>query len=263
MKWLNYNDLSKSQKETSLDLRFWTQYEKKIYDVLTPNGLKLLFKSKVMVGEKMFNELKNRKVAFELLAIAKQLGARDKFVSIFELEKFGFKRSTLTETIKLMQNLGYLFWDKKGKIKFTNKCWVLPNEQFMKINSCKLWKLFLNSGSAMVVWNVFQLLMSKKNSSKKFVRSFEFVNEYATIKIMKFFITLKLLKLNISNFYSELENGKCLLLNNTFLSKFFKGSQSSFSKTINCLKTYFNFEFLYKKSYKNNSFATARYLSLN
>ncbi|MCE6056802.1 hypothetical protein J7889_04535 [Mycoplasmopsis agalactiae] len=155
MKWLNYNDLSKSQKETSLDLRFWTQYEKKIYDVLTPNGLKLLFKSKVMVGEKMFNELKNRKVAFELLAIAKQLGARDKFVSIFELEKFGFKRSTLTETIKLMQNLGYLFWDKKGKIKFTNKCWVLPNEQFMKINSCKLWKLFLNSGSAMVVWNVF------------------------------------------------------------------------------------------------------------
>ncbi|MCE6056809.1 hypothetical protein J7889_04590 [Mycoplasmopsis agalactiae] len=61
MKWLNYNDLSKSQKETSLDLRFWTQYEKKIYDVLTPNGLKLLFKSKVMVGEKMFNELKNRK----------------------------------------------------------------------------------------------------------------------------------------------------------------------------------------------------------
>ncbi|MCE6056808.1 hypothetical protein J7889_04585 [Mycoplasmopsis agalactiae] len=49
--------------------------------------------------------------------------------------------------------------------------------------------------------------MSKKNSSKKFVRSFEFVNEYATIKIMKFFITLKLLKLNISNFYSELENG--------------------------------------------------------
>ncbi|UOE64110.1 hypothetical protein MbovBow_04160 [Mycoplasmopsis bovis] len=49
MKWLSYNDLSKSQKETSLDLRFWTHYEKKIYDVLTPDGLKLLFNKKVLV----------------------------------------------------------------------------------------------------------------------------------------------------------------------------------------------------------------------
>lgn len=66
--------------------------------------------------------------------------------------------------------------------------------------------------------------MSKKNLSKKFVRSFEFVNEYVIIKIMKFFIILKFFKFNIFNFYFELENGKCFLLNNIFLSKFFKGS---------------------------------------
>ncbi|MCE6056803.1 hypothetical protein J7889_04540 [Mycoplasmopsis agalactiae] len=69
---------------------------------------------------------------------------------------------------------------------------------------------------------MFFTLNEQEKLKQKFVRSFEFVNEYATIKIMKFFITLKLLKLNISNFYSELENGKCLLLNNTFLSNFLK-----------------------------------------
>ncbi|MCE6056791.1 hypothetical protein J7889_04445 [Mycoplasmopsis agalactiae] len=53
----------------------------------------------------MFNELKNRKVAFELLAIAKQLGARDKFVSIFELEKIWFQ--------KINSN-----WDYKANAKF-------------------------------------------------------------------------------------------------------------------------------------------------
>ncbi|ENY68811.1 Hypothetical protein MAU_2960 [Metamycoplasma auris 15026] len=263
MKWLNYDDLSKLQKEASLDLRFWSNYEKKIYDVLTPSGLKLLFKAKVAVGEKMFNELKNRKVAFELLAIAKQLGARDNYVSIFELKKYGFKRSTLTENIKLLQNLGYLFWDKKGKIKFTTKPWVLTNENFMKINSLRLWKIFLDFGSAMLIWNVSQLLKIKNKKNHKVVKTYKFVNKYVTKKVMNSYTTLKLLKLEVSSFPSELSLKKCILLTNTFLKKILKGSRGIFSKTSNYLKNYMNFEFLYNKIYENNSFVITKYLILN
>nr|WP_307921304.1 hypothetical protein [Mycoplasmopsis bovis] len=44
--------------------------------------------------KKCYKELKERKIAFEFLAIIRHLGAKANYISILHLQKLGFKRST-------------------------------------------------------------------------------------------------------------------------------------------------------------------------
>ncbi|NEU03206.1 hypothetical protein G3563_30265, partial [Escherichia coli] len=58
----------KKKEKPVVTLGFLRKYNKKKYNKLTEKALKILFKSKIMIGEKMYKELKERKIAFELLA---------------------------------------------------------------------------------------------------------------------------------------------------------------------------------------------------
>nr|WP_307908981.1 hypothetical protein [Mycoplasmopsis bovis] len=120
--------LLKKKEKPVVTIAFLRKYNKKKYNKLTEEALKILFKSKLIIGEKMYKELKERKIAFEFLAIIRHLGAKANYISILHLQKLGFKRSTLTETIKFLSNLGYIE-HKTGAIKLTKKPWTLKNEK--------------------------------------------------------------------------------------------------------------------------------------
>ncbi|WP_429008581.1 MAGa4850 family ICE element protein [Mycoplasmopsis bovis] len=195
--------LLKKKEKPVVTIAFLRKYNKKKYNKLTEEALKILFKSKLIIGEKMYKELKERKIAFEFLAIIRHLGAKANYISILHLQKLGFKRSTLTETIKFLSNLGYIE-HKTGAIKLTKKPWTLKNEKFMEISSKKLWIHFLLNGSAITLWNIARIIAYKKNHSKankSLFRNVNFVEDYETMPYKlekksknKRFTTIKLIK---------------------------------------------------------------------
>ncbi|MCE6090778.1 hypothetical protein J7894_01655 [Mycoplasmopsis agalactiae] len=254
------------KKKPVITLGFLRKYNKKKYNKLTEKALEILFKSKIMIGEKMYKELKERKIAFEFLAIIKQLGAKANYISILYLQKLGFKRSTLTETIKHLSKLGYIEHNKKGAIKLTKKPWTLKKEKFMKISSKKLWMHFLLDGSATTLWNITRIIAYKKNHSKadkSLLRNIEYGEGYETrpyrlekrnIKYKKF-TTFK----NIKMFITVANESKNDLLR--IQNRFFDGSNATIAKSIKFFKKGFvDIEFLYLKEFKNNQFATERYM---
>ncbi|PZV99234.1 hypothetical protein BCF89_1092 [Metamycoplasma auris] len=196
----------------------------------------------------MFNLLSKRKVSFELLAISKELGARIKFVPLLELEKLGFKRSTLTETVKYLSSLGYLEHDLKGNIKITNKVWCERGEKFINLNSTLRWKLLLTDVSLVTLWNTQNfLLFQKKLINKKNKKFLKF-----TTNPKKLNAGFTIINTNKTLWLQEL-NSKCL--------KFLKGNKNTILKCFKMLTKIYKIYFLYKKS-KNKTNFTSRYLIL-
>ncbi|EIN15487.1 Hypothetical protein MAGb_0150 [Mycoplasmopsis agalactiae 14628] len=264
------NLLLKKKEKPIVTISFLRKYNKKKYNKLTEEALEILFKSKIIIGEKMYKELKERKIAFEFLAIIRQLGAKANYISILYLQKLGFKRSTLTETIKHLSNLGYIKHNKKGAIKLTKKSWTLKKEKFMKISSKKLWMHFLLGGSATTLWNITRIIAYKKNHSKadkSLFRTLDFVEEYKTMPYKlekrkkskhKRFTTIKLSKTVVN--MPESEKGFDLL---RIQNKFFDGSSATIAKSIKFFKKGFvDIGFFYLRQYKNNLFVTERYMYL-
>ncbi|MBT1326192.1 hypothetical protein FCM86_04115 [Mycoplasma bovis] len=257
--------LLKKKEKPVVTIAFLRKYNKKKYNKLTEEALKILFKSKLIIGEKMYKELKERKIAFEFLAIIRHLGAKANYISILHLQKLGFKRSTLTETIKFLSNLGYIE-HKTGAIKLTKKPWTLKNEKFMKISSKKLWIHFLLNGSAITLWNIARIIAYKKNHSKankSLFRKVNFVEDYETMPYKlekksknKRFTTIKLIKTVVKMPESEKDFDLLRIKN-----KFFDGSSATIGKSINFFKKGFiDIGFFYLKEYKNNLFLTERYM---
>ncbi len=257
--------LLKKKEKPVVTIAFLRKYNKKKYNKLTEEALKILFKSKLIIGEKMYKELKERKIAFEFLAIIRHLGAKANYISILHLQKLGFKRSTLTETIKFLSNLGYIE-HKTGAIKLTKKPWTLKNEKFMKISSKKLWIHFLLNGSAITLWNIARIIAYKKNHSKankSLFRNVNFVEDYETMPYKlekksknKRFTTIKLIKTVVKMPESEKDFDLLRIKN-----KFFDGSSATIGKSINFFKKGFiDIGFFYLKEYKNNLFLTERYM---
>ncbi|WP_226088691.1 MAGa4850 family ICE element protein [Mycoplasmopsis bovis] len=228
--------LLKKKEKPVVTIAFLRKYNKKKYNKLTEEALKILFKSKLIIGEKMYKELKERKIAFEFLAIIRHLGAKANYISILHLQKLGFKRSTLTETIKFLSNLGYIE-HKTGAIKLTKKPWTLKNEKFMKISSKKLWIHFLLNGSAITLWNIARIIAYKKNHSKankSLFRNVNFVEDYETMPYKlekksknKRFTTIKLIKTVVKMPESEKDFDLLRIKN-----KFFDGSSATIGKSI-------------------------------
>uniref|UniRef100_UPI003D282D17 MAGa4850 family ICE element protein n=1 Tax=Mycoplasmopsis bovis TaxID=28903 RepID=UPI003D282D17 len=65
--------LLKKKEKPVVTIAFLRKYTKKKYNKLTEEALKILFKSKLIIGEKMYKELKERKIAFEFLAIIRNI----------------------------------------------------------------------------------------------------------------------------------------------------------------------------------------------
>nr|WP_307938698.1 hypothetical protein [Mycoplasmopsis bovis] len=96
----------KSKEKPVVTIAFLRKYNKKKYNKLTEEALKILFKSKLIIGEKMLQRIKRKKNCFWILKpIIRHLGAKANYISILHLQKLGiYNVLHLTETIKFLSN---------------------------------------------------------------------------------------------------------------------------------------------------------------
>lgn len=150
-------------------------YDKKIYDKLKEKAIKLISKSKVVIGESYYQKLKTNKVLLEIFIVLKSLGKMN--IKSFDLLEFGFKKSSIKLAIKKLLGLGILnaeIYKKFGILKLRKIVLKVPKERFWILQKKDAWKIFLLYGLSSAIMYVINSFKSNAfKSSKKRLYSVE------------------------------------------------------------------------------------------
>ena len=150
-------------------------YDKKIYDKLNEEAIKLILTSKVVIGESYYQKLKTNKVLLEIFIVLKSLGKNK--IKCSDLIKFGFKKTNIKLAIKKLLNLGILnveIYKKFGILKLRKIVLKKPKERFWILRKNDTWKIFLLYGLEAAIMYVINSFKSNAfKSSKKHLYSVE------------------------------------------------------------------------------------------
>ncbi|MBU4693442.1 hypothetical protein KQ878_00890 [Mycoplasma zalophidermidis] len=150
-----------------LEQKFKKLYCMKKYDKLNQLGLKVILKSKLKLSYKVVEGLKGKKVALEILAILITLGARKKPFSINELYKFGFKKTSIYESVNILEKMGLISYQNQ-MIKVNKKSLEERGQNQIIFSGKKRWMIFLLFGfNYLEMFNILSWKAKKEKLAKK------------------------------------------------------------------------------------------------
>ncbi|WP_373436576.1 MAGa4850 family ICE element protein [Metamycoplasma equirhinis] len=136
----DYSELDKFWREQK-----WREnYDKKIYGKLDEKLIKVILKSKIVIGQSYYQKLKTNKVLLEIFIVLKVLGK--KVIKSSDLISFGFKKTSVKIAVKKLLNLGILdlkIYKEFRLLKLRKIVLKKPKESFWILKNKDTWKIFL------------------------------------------------------------------------------------------------------------------------
>ena len=167
----DYDEIAKIKRQINWE----RNYRKKLYDKLNEEAIKVILKSKVVIGESYYQKLRTNKVLLEIFIVLKSLGKNK--IKCSDLIEFGFKKTSIKLAIKKLLDLGILnveIYKKFGILKLRKIVLKKSKERFWILRKKDALKIFLLYGlEAAIMYMINSFKSNAFKSSKKHLYSVE------------------------------------------------------------------------------------------